>query len=155
MNSLATQFSTASCHFPSFRFGYSAGYPVRKYAIKKAVSIMTTNRLNTAPAPTSWRTCKSSTAEAMKNVQHDRGVMNQVLSQAHTAQPQALDVMFSRDNGAGTKISQPRAAVTCTWTRIAIMLCPILRTNDLISEIRSFFFFLTAIITMSQLVETK
>jgi len=27
--------------------------------------------------------------------------MNQVLSQAHAAQPQALDVMFSRDKGAG------------------------------------------------------
>jgi hypothetical protein len=34
--------------------------------------------------------------------------MNQVLSQPYTAQPQALDVMFSRDNGAGNE-DQPAA----------------------------------------------
>jgi hypothetical protein len=37
----------------------------------------------------------------MKIVQSDSGVMNQVLSEPYTVQPQALDVMFSRDNGAG------------------------------------------------------
>lgn len=97
------QFSPASCYFPSFRSGYSPGYPVLKYTIKKSVSLMTTDRLKTAPSPPSWRTSKSTTAEAMKNVQHDRGVMNQVLSQAHTVQPQALYVMFSRDNSAGNE----------------------------------------------------
>jgi hypothetical protein len=47
----------------------------------------------------------------MKNVQHDRGVMNQVLSKAHIMQPQAVDVMFSRDNGAGNE--EQSAAGSC------------------------------------------
>lgn len=114
---------------------------------------MTTDRLKTAAAPTSWRTSKSSTAEAMKNVQHDRGVMNQVLSQAHTVQPQALDVMFSRDNGAGNE--DQSAAGNCNLYTNPDRHNALLHLQNRWLNFLNSFFFQTAIITMSQLVETK
>jgi len=134
------QFSPASCYFPSFRSGYSPGYPVLNYTIKKSVSLLTTDRLKTAPAPSSWRMSKSSTAEAMKNVQHDRGVMNQVLSQAHIAQPQALYVLFSRDNSAGNE--DQSAAGSCNlYTNPDRHIALLHLQNRWLNFRNSFFFF--------------
>lgn len=107
---------------------------------------MTTDRLKTAPAPTSWRMSKSSTAESMKNVQHDRGVMNQVLSQAHIGQPQALDVMFSRDNGAGNE--DQSAAGSCNLYTNPDRHNALLHLQNLWLNFRNSFFFQTAIITI-------
>jgi hypothetical protein len=153
MYSLAVQFFQASCYFPACRSGYSPGYPVLKYTIKKSVSIMTTDRLKTAPAPTSWRTCKSSAANTVKNVQHDRGIMNQVLSKAHTVQPQALDVMFSRDNGAGNEEQSASGGCNLCMNRDghSTLLDPRNRWLNFLNTLC----FQTAITTTAQLVEIK
>jgi hypothetical protein len=79
--------------------------------------------------------------------------MNQALSEAHTVQPQALDLMFSRDNGVGNK--DQSAAGSCNLYTNPDRHNALLHFQNRLLNFRNSFFFQTAIITMSQLVETK